>query len=89
MPHPHDHEAWKKKKEEQRARREDRRGKRKAADADGPDKKDNQQSDKSAKMKLALNQKLSTTLVTQHHLSQVEADDLFNSMYQEAEASLN
>lgn len=37
-------------------------------------------------MKLALNQKLSTALVTQHHLSQSEADALFNACYTEAEA---
>ena len=37
------------------------------------------------KLKLTLSDKLTQALVTQHHLSQTEADDLFSKAYKEAE----
>ena len=90
MKHPHDHEEWKKKKDERRsAAREGRREKRKADDSSGPASGDDENKGSKSKMKLALNQRLATALVTQHHLSQNEADDLFNECYKDAEASLN
>jgi len=35
-----------------------------------------------------LNDKLTQALVIQHHLSQNEAEELFNKVFQEAEAAL-
>ncbi len=37
------------------------------------------------KLKLTLSDKLTQALVTQHHLSQTEADELFSKAYKEAE----
>ena len=90
MKHPHDHEAWLERRAQfDQWKKEGRQGqdrKRKANDPAG-----NSQQPNASKLKLALNQKLTTALVTQHHLSQTEADSLFNEMYQEAkkEASGN
>jgi hypothetical protein len=39
------------------------------------------------KLKLALSDKLTQALVTQHHLLQTEADEVFNKVFQEAEAA--
>ena len=91
MKYPHNHEEWKQKKDERRSQaRSGRRNKRKADDHYGPAADDDSDKQgKSSKMKLALNQRLATALVTQHHLSQNEADDLFNECYKDAEDSLN
>ena len=83
MKHPHDHEAWLERKAQFKKWKEECEGqtrKRKADDSAGASQQPSQ-----SKLKLALNQKLSTALVTQHHLSQTEADSLFNEMYQEAQ----
>ena len=40
-------------------------------------------------LKLALNQKLATALVTQHNMSQEEANDIFTTAYNEAQEGLN
>ena len=40
-------------------------------------------------MKLALNQNLATSLVTQHYMTQKEADEIFKAAYNAAESSLN
>ena len=89
MKHPHDHDQWQKKKDERRAAWEERRGKRKAGDSNSPSVDNKRDQGKSSKMKLALNERLATALVTQQHLSQNKADSLFNECYNEAEASLN
>ena len=39
------------------------------------------------KLKLALNDKLTQALVTQHHLLQNEAEELFNKVFQEAKVA--
>ena len=65
---------------------EERRGKQKAGDSNDSTTGNKDHHGKSLKMKLSLNQKLATTLVTQHHLSQNEADSLFDKCYNEAEA---
>ena len=78
MPADHNHEEWKEKKARY-MENNGHRGKRQR-DSDGGS---------SSKLKLALNQKLSTALVTQHHLSQNEADNLFNACYKEADEALN
>ena len=36
-----------------------------------------------SQLKLALSDKLTQALITQHHLSQTEADELFNKVYKE------
>ena len=91
MKHPHNHEEWKQRKDERRSQTRSRpRDKREAGDHYGPAPgNDSDKQGKSSKMKLALNQRMATALVTQHHLSQNEADDLFNECYKDAEASLN
>ena len=40
-------------------------------------------------LKLALNQKLATALVTQHNMSQEEENDIFTTAYNEAQEALN
>ena len=86
MPCPHDHKAWKEKKA-QYANGPNHRGKRDRDDSSKPTGSNS--SDASKLLRLALNQKLTTALVTQHHLSQNEADALFNSCYTEADEALN
>ena len=85
MPAPHDHDAWAKAKAEHvekfKRRKQDKEdGKAKES---GPAKKYKADD----KLKLALNDKLTQALVTQHHLSQNEAEELFNKVFQEAEAA--
>jgi hypothetical protein len=85
MPAPHDHDAWAKAKAERvekfkRLKQDKEDGK---ARESGPAKKHNADD----KLKLALNDKLTQALVTQHHLSQNEAEELFNKVFQEAEAA--
>ena len=53
------------------------------AEVSGPGKKHKADD----KLKQALNDKLTQALVTQHHLSQNEAEELFNKVFQEAEAA--
>ena len=83
---PHDHDVWAKAKAERiekfkHGKRDKEGGKAKES---GPAKKHNADD----KLKLALNDKLTQALVTQHHLSQNEAEELFNKVFQEAEAAL-
>ena len=86
MPSPHDHDAWKEKKA-QYANGSNHRGKRERDTATA--KVNPKRGDGGKSLKLALNQKLTTALVTQHHLSQNEADALFNSCYTEADEASN
>ena len=79
MPAPHDHVEWKKKKQG-RGSNGYRREKRDKDPATPPGKASAQN-----KKKLALNEKLSTALVTQHNMTPDEANDLFNLVYTEAE----
>ena len=85
MPAPHDHDAWAKAKAEhvekiKRGKQDKEGGKAKES---GPAKKHKAVD----KLKLALNDKLTQALVTQHHLSQNEAEELFNKVFQEAKAA--
>ena len=85
MPAPHDHDAWAKAKAERvekfkRGKRDKEGGKAKVS---GPGKKHKADD----KLKQALNDKLTQALVTQHHLSQNEAEELFNKVFQEAKAA--
>ena len=92
MPHPHNHADSAKKKKERTERFRRKKRDRAAAKAAGAEKSTNPSagSDKSKKdIKLALNQKLATALVTQHHFSQNEAEAFLNEAYTEAEKSLN
>ena len=71
---------WKRRKDNQGAR----------SHANTPDGIPSQSSSKNYKsLKLALNKKLATALVTQHHMTQKEADEIFKAAYNEAESSLN
>jgi hypothetical protein len=86
MPAPHDHGAWAKAKAERvekfkKAKRDKEGGK--GSGTGSPPKK--HKADE--KLKLALSDKLTQALVTQHHLSQTEADEVFNKAFQEAEAA--
>jgi len=85
MPAPHDHDAWAKAKAEcvekfKCGKRDKEGGKAKESDLAKKHKADD-------KLKLALNDKLTQALVTQHHLSQNEAEELFNKVFQEAKAA--
>ena len=82
---PHDHDAWAKAKAEhaekfKRGKLDKEGGKAKES---GPAKKHKADD----KLKLSLNDKLIQALVTQHHLLQNEAEELFNKVFQEAEAA--
>ncbi len=85
MPAPHDHDVWAKAKAERvekfKRRKQDKEDGK--ARESGPAKKHNADD----KLKLALNDKLTQALVTQHHLSQNKAEELFNKVFQEAEAA--
>jgi hypothetical protein len=48
----------------------------------------NKKAETGNQLKLALSNKLTQALVTQHHLSQTEADELFNKVYKEVEDKL-
>ena len=84
MPAPHDHDAWAKAKAERvekfKKAKRDKEG-RKGSGTGSPSKKPKADD----KLKLALSDKLTQALVTQHHLSQTEADDLFSKAYKKAE----
>ena len=89
---PHNHNEWsesrKHKGGSQWKRRKDNQGT--SSDANTTDGIPSQYSLKKSKiLKLALNQKLATALVTQHHMTQQEADEIFKAAYNEAESSLN
>ena len=84
MPAPHDHDAWTKAKAEcfekfKCGKRDKESGKAKES---GPAKKHKADD----KLKLTLNDKLIQALVTQHHLLQNEAEELFKKVFHEAEA---
>ncbi len=83
MPSPHDHYAWAKAKAE--CKEKFKHGKRGADTAMG--KANNAQlakKHKASDLKLKLIKKITTTLVTQHHLSQQEADAVFANVFKEA-----
>ena len=86
MPAPHNHEEWQKKKSNYNAT-SNRRGKREHDPSDTNHDGSNKNGEGKTKslLKLDLNKKLTTALVTQHHLSQNKVDALFTSCYQEAE----
>jgi hypothetical protein len=82
---PHDHDAWAKAKAERvekfKKRKQDKAEGGKGSGSGSANKKHKPDD----KLKLALSDKLTQALVTQHHLSQTEADDLFSKAYKEAE----
>ena len=88
----HNHDEWtysrKQKDISQWKRRKDNQGT--SSDANTTDGIPSQYSLKKSKiLKLALNQKLATDVVTQHHMTHKEADEIFKAYYNEAESSLN
>ena len=89
MKAPHNHDEWaestKQKRSSQCKRRKDNQGAR--YDATTPDDITSQSSSKNSKsLKPALNQKLATAIVTQHHMTQQEVDKIFKVSYNEAES---
>ena len=92
MKAPHNHneqaESRKQKDSSQWKRRKDNQGA--SSDATTPDGIPSQSSLKNSKsLKLDLNQKLATALVTHHHMTQKEDDEIFKAAYNAAESSLN
>jgi hypothetical protein len=81
MPHPHNHEAWVKAKAKKTAafkkRKEEEKKKPTGGSLPKKPKQDNA-------LKLALSSKLTTALVTQHHMSQINAEAVFNTVYNKA-----
>jgi hypothetical protein len=78
---PHDHNEWAKAKADKTAafkkqKEEDKKSRVKSALAKKA--KPNNEA-----LKLALGKKMTTALVTQHHMSQTEAENLFDSIYKE------
>ena len=82
MPSPHDHDAWAKAK----AEREEKfkRGKRGAEVTPEKTGAPAAKKHKAGDLKLKLSDKITTALVTQHHLSQQEADAVFADAFKEA-----
>jgi hypothetical protein len=82
---PHDHDAWAKAKaecvEKFKKRKQDKAEGGKGSGSGSANKKHKPDN----KLKLALSNKLTQALVTQHHLSQTEADDLFSKAYKKAD----
>ena len=83
---PHDHNAWAKAKadcvEKFKKRKQDKVEGGKGSGSGSVNKKHKPDD----KLKLALSDKLTQALVTQHHLSQTEVDELFSKAFKEAEA---
>jgi hypothetical protein len=78
MPHPHDYEAWAKAKAKKTAAfKKCKEEEKKKPTSNSPPKKPKQDD----ALKLALSSKLTTSLVTQHHMSQIDAEAVFNSVY--------
>ena len=100
MKMPHDHDAWLAKRLTRNVTRLNRNGTKSRSrgqfDRDPPTPAEpdqvasNPPPNKRAKsLKLALNQRLATAMVTQHNVTPAEADAMFNTAYAEADASLN
>ena len=85
----HDHNAW---LAARKLRYSEHRGKRDrdtSTKATKPDAITSSAAKKQRGLKLALNQKLAMALVTQHNMSQEEANDIFTTAYYEAQEGLN
>jgi hypothetical protein len=85
---PHDHDAWAFKKAKQKKHYREKRERDKEAkspDAAAGSAKNHKSNPTDEKLKLALSDKLTSALVTQYHLSQTEADELFKTAYNEAQ----
>jgi hypothetical protein len=81
MPHPHDHEVWAKAKAEKTpAFKKCKEQEKKKLTGNYPLKKPKQDD----ALKLALSSKLTTALVTQHHMSQINAEPVLNSVHNKA-----
>ena len=82
---PHNHNAWAKAKadcvEKFKKRKQDKAEGGKGSGSGSANKKHKPGN----KLKLALSDKLTQAVVTQHHLSQTKADELFSKAFKEAE----
>ena len=85
----HDNNAW---LAVRKLRYSEHRGKRDcdtSTEAPNPDAIPSSAAKKQKGLKLALNHKLATALVTQHNMSHEEANDIFNAGNNEAQEGLN
>ncbi len=83
MPSPHNHNAWAKAK----AEREEKFKRSKSGAEVTPDKTSNApvaKKHKAGDLKLKLSNKITSALVTQHHLSKQEANVVFADAFKEA-----
>lgn len=81
MPSPHDHDEWVKAKAEKTAAFKKRKEEMKKTPNGSPTAKKAKQ--EGGDLKLQLGSKLTSALVTQHHMTQADAEDVFNSVYKE------
>ncbi len=81
MPFPHNHDKWAKNKADKTAAFKKRKEKaKKLSGGTSANKKPEQ--DKAA-LKLAFGSRLATALVTQNHMSQADAESVFDSVYKD------
>jgi hypothetical protein len=81
MPLPHDHDPWAKAKVDKTAAFKKR--KKEAKKSGGKSKLAKKSKPNGEALKLVLGKKMTTALVTQHHMSQTKAETLFDSVYKE------
>ncbi len=81
MPLPHDQDEWEKAKADKTAAFKKQKEEAKKSRGKSVLAKKAKPNDKA--LKLALGKKMTTALITQHHMSQTEAENLFNSTYKE------
>ena len=81
MPSPHNHDEWVKAKAEKTAAfKKCKEDMKKSANAAPTAKKAKQDG---GYLELQLGSKLTSALITQHHLTQADAEDVFNSVYKD------
>ena len=85
MPSPHNHDAWVAHKADRNKKFHKKRFRdsNKSPDTSAGSAKKSKLADN--KLTLALSDKLTSALVTQYHLSQTKADNLFKTAYSEAQ----
>jgi hypothetical protein len=81
MPFPHDHNEWVKAKAAKTAAY--KKGKEEAKKSGGKTNSAKKATPNGKALKLALGEKMTTALITQHHMTQTEAKTLFDSIYKE------
>ncbi len=79
MPFPHDHNEWVKAKAAKTAAYKKRKEEAKKSEGKANSAKKARHNGKA--LKLALGEKMTTALITQHHMTQTESETLFDSVY--------